>query len=139
MSSASNRKAIAAGVAALALIIGGAVWFDQSRQVPEVQEAAAETLADATTTTDAPPDVTTETAEIATMAPAIDTFFRNPDETTVIAGRATPGQTVAIMLGGQAEPPTTVRVNVLSCEPAAAAAPSRPCQMVGTPSAMEIL
>ncbi len=35
------------------------------------------------------------------MAPAIDTFFRNPDETTIIAGRATPGQTVAIMLGGE--------------------------------------
>lgn len=37
--------------------------------------------------------------KLTTLAPAIDTFFRNPDETTVIAGRGMPGQKVAILLG----------------------------------------
>lgn len=47
------------------------------------------------------PGVTSDGIAITDLAPSIDTFFRNPDETTVIAGRATPGQTIAIMLGGE--------------------------------------
>ncbi|UWR01046.1 LysM peptidoglycan-binding domain-containing protein [Rhodobacteraceae bacterium S2214] len=33
------------------------------------------------------------------MAPTIDTFFRSPDDTAVVAGQAEPNQVVAIMLG----------------------------------------
>ncbi len=109
MSSASNAKAITAGVIAVAFLIGGAVWFDQSRQpvaTPDLAASAAVTVQEGASETavvasDEAPTVGDEPSGIAAMAPAIDTFFRNPDETTIIAGRATPGQTIAIMLGGE--------------------------------------
>lgn len=64
---------------------------------PLADDTATPALETASTGT---PQVTTDAATVDNLAPAIDTFFRNPDETTVIAGRATPGQTIAIMLGG---------------------------------------
>ncbi len=85
----------------------GVTGVAESAALPE--KAAPAALA----TNDNVPDVDVDTAStgqpvadvngvtIADLAPAIDTFFRNPDETTVIAGRATPGQTVAIVLGGE--------------------------------------
>jgi len=128
----SNARDIALGVAAAAVIVGGAVWFDQSRGAPDPAPAVAavpetETatpVADAPNgsteqTADAPVeaadepivateedsvaalDVATEAADVGPMAPSLDTFFRNPDETTIIAGRAAPGQVVAIMLGSE--------------------------------------
>lgn len=101
MSSETNKKAlIGAGIAVLA-IGGGAVLFDQLRTRPDTVDAVSLTPAIATTEADAgAPSEDRPEPDAQTAAPLIDTFFRNPDETTIIAGRATPGETVAIMLSG---------------------------------------
>lgn len=123
MPSRSNARDIGIGVLAVVVIIGGAVWFDATRPdaddqlavaAPETDSTVAAPVADDTAATaladagddsvaaasETAPTVTTEATSVPPMAPAIDTFFRNPDETTIVAGRATPGQVVAIMLGG---------------------------------------
>ena len=85
-------------------IVAAAVWFGPPAQDAPVASGAG------TETPDVAPQVTDEQvadaasvdtpkATITQVAPTIDTFYRSPDDTTVIAGQATPGQAVAIMLG----------------------------------------
>lgn len=100
----SNAFAIAGGVVAAGAIGVAAVWFapsdPQSGPAPEV---AAVTQDAEITPSDAPQDTSLAAADLIqtpATAPTIDTFFRSPDDTTVIAGQAEPGQVVAIMVGG---------------------------------------
>lgn len=101
MSSETNKKPLIGAVIALLAIAGAAVWYDQSRTavVPNQTAAATPTpvvgVEDVQTAADE-----TSANSAARSAPAFDTFFRNPDDTTVIAGRAAAGDTVAIMLSG---------------------------------------
>ena len=44
-------------------------------------------------------DAAVESAVVS--APRIDTFFRNPDDTSIIAGRADPGVVIAVLLAGE--------------------------------------
>jgi len=109
--SEKNTKAIAGAVAGVVAIGAAAVWFDSSRTSAPADTAVAPQSAALVTDEaaaakaedegSAAPDVSTEPALAATMPPSIDTFFRNPNETTVIAGRADPDQTLDIILSGE--------------------------------------
>jgi nucleoid-associated protein YgaU len=98
----TNAFAIAGGVVAAGAIGAAAVWFSpqepQSGVAPQV--AALTTQTDVEPVAEAAPTAATALNQAIVMAPTIDTFFRSPDDTTVIAGQAAPGQVVAIMLGG---------------------------------------
>lgn len=102
MSSETNKKALIGAVIAVLAIAGGAVWYDQSRTVVALTDTVTSTPAANRPETAADDGVVQEpdVGATARMAPAFDTFFRNPDDTTIIAGRATPGDTVAILLSG---------------------------------------
>lgn len=117
--SSSNAFAITGGVVAAVAIGAAAVWF--SPETPAsggqagVVEGAAPTsgpvidpmdpqdggavAVDEAALSDDAPDAVAELGQGIVMAPTIDTFFRSPDETTVIAGHAEPGQVVDILLG----------------------------------------
>ena len=84
----------ALGVAALA----GLAWSLQPGQTPQdlVQSATA------SATADAPQQTAEDTAEpVADAPPTFDTFRLDPDGALVVAGRATPGQSVDLILGGE--------------------------------------
>ncbi len=94
----SNAYAIAGGVAAALAIGAAAVWFGPPVQDAEVASGAGPQVAAVTTQDAAAVDAPKVT--VTQGLPTIDTFYRSPDDTTVIAGIAAPGQSVAIMLGG---------------------------------------
>jgi nucleoid-associated protein YgaU len=95
-SGSSNAFAIAGGVVAAGAIGAAAVWFAP----PQTQSGAEPQAAAVVTTQTAPEPTVVDAAPTIAAVPTIDTFFRSPDDTTVIAGQAEPGQAVAIVLGG---------------------------------------
>lgn len=126
--SSSNAFAIAGGVVAAVAIGAAAVWFSPQTPAPDEQAGLVEGAAltsgpvadpidlidpidpqdgggsvalveDAVALSNDAPDASAELGQSFVLAPTIDTFFRSPDETTVIAGHAEPGQVVDILLG----------------------------------------
>ena len=116
----SNALAILGGVAAAGAIGAAAVFFSPQEPTsggpqatdedvaavtpeaaPKVEVAPGVTVTDAASAVvnNEAPDAVAELGQSIVMAPTIDTFFRSPDDTTVIAGQAEPGQVVAILLG----------------------------------------
>lgn len=100
----TNALAIAGGVVAAGAIGAAAVFFAPQDPVSGDQTAIVEdaSVVEQVNPTPEPviaPDAATDLGQSIVMGPTIDTFFRSPDDTTVIAGQAEPGQVVDIMLG----------------------------------------
>jgi len=114
--SASNPLALIGKVAAVGVLgAAGFMFVSQERllgteafEADTASAAAAIVGTDTDTGTDtgadavpdAAPEAVAELGQSIVMAPTIDTFFRSPDDTTVIAGQAEPGQVVDIVLAG---------------------------------------
>ena len=104
----SNAMAIAGGLVAAGAIGAAAVFFAPQDDTASGEQAAVivedpivETGAAAEVVPDDAPEAAAELGQSIVMAPTIDTFFRSPDDTTVIAGQAEPGQVVDILLGNE--------------------------------------
>lgn len=111
--SSSNAWAIAGGVVAAGAIGVSAVFFAPDQPTSDQQDVAVSPVAattsavspsegaETTAIADTAPEVAADLDQSMAMAPTIDTFFRSPDDTTVIAGTAEPGQVVDIILGNE--------------------------------------
>lgn len=105
----SNAFAIAGGVVAAGAIGAAAVWFappvrpsgnePQAAAIVVEPDAAIDAVEDDAVLPDTAPETAAALGPAIVMAPTIDTFFRSPDDTAVVAGQAEPNQVVAIMLG----------------------------------------
>jgi hypothetical protein len=99
----SNAYAIAGGIAAAGAIGAAAFLFSPTNPAPvAVQEAAMVDVvpSDASQPSEAP-EADAALEQSAVQTPTIDTFFRSPDATTVIAGQAEPGQVIDILLSNE--------------------------------------
>ncbi|WP_242650978.1 LysM peptidoglycan-binding domain-containing protein [Yoonia tamlensis] len=98
MTEASKSNAVPmalGGVVAVAVGIGAYVYFAKTAPAPAQAAQAQDTIATVA------PEPAEPAAPPTTVGPQFDTFRVDPDGGIVIAGRAEPGQVVAIMLGGE--------------------------------------